>query len=105
MHPPAANPNGNEAVADLAHDDAPVRTPRNHRAHRRELRLPVRADVVCGSLIYINPCAEEGEDAPIVTTSGLSAPKLLRRRFIEAVGLGSACLGDSGHEGGVYTHI
>ena len=43
--------------------------------------------------------------APIVTTSGLSAPKLLRGRFIAAVGLDSACLGDSGQEGGVCVHV
>lgn len=43
-------------------------------------------------------------DPPIVTTSGLSAPKLLRGRFIAAVGLDSACLGDSGQEGGVCAH-
>lgn len=99
MHPSATDPHRDEPVTDLSHDNAPVRTPRNHRAHGRKFRLPVRANVVCRSLIWMNPCAE-GRDAPIVTTSGLSGPKLLRGRFIAAIEL-SACLGDSGQEGGV----
>lgn len=40
---------GDEAVSDLAEHDAAVRTTRDGRLHRLELRLPVGVDHVCSS--------------------------------------------------------
>lgn len=85
VYSPTADTDRNEPVAHLPHYNAPIRTASDCRTHSRQLRLPIWADLICARRQRVRQ-AGGFSDEPMVTTSGLSAPKLLRRRCRAAVG-------------------
>lgn len=100
MHASTSNSHWNQPVAHLSHDNPAIRTACNSCTDCRQLRLPIRTDLVCTvPFETVFPRVFNEADAPIVTTSGLSAPKLFRR-FFEALSDEEAAR-TSDHVGGV----